>query len=137
MPQIEFVMEKVSQQDPLTTAEAKVLGREVTRLLGRLASCAEEVRRRDEADKAKRKKEIEIVERSRALDAEVTRLRDAFNHEKQQRVTDTGDLAERVKFLEEILRDVHFGLMHQAVLTREQIAGTIASVVDPHPPPLG
>ena len=134
---IALIMEKVNQRQNLTPAEAGVLADKITTLSRKHAACAEEVSRRDKVEKSRRREARELVERARAAEEDADRLRESLRHARNQKSVETAALEDRVKFLENILRDVHFGLLYQSEqLTRENIASTIADIVDPHPRPL-
>lgn len=136
MINIGLLMEKIRVGDQLLPGEAQALAREVTRARERQAACAEEITRREEIDKAKRQESREFAERARAAEEEVERLREALQHAKTKASTDAAALADRVTHLEEILRDVHYGLSYQPELTREELANVITTIVTPHRKPM-
>lgn len=109
-----------------------ILG-ELTRLSEALNTCANELDHREqirqEERAAHRAREYAFEE----LEQSATRARDEWDAKR----TDLERRLERAKDdlakAETMLKDVHFALLNQPDLTREAIANTITSVVNPYP----
>ena len=132
---IGFVLEKVRHGSALSTGELKMLGDEIDRLASRLEGCAQEVARRDEADKTARQLDRARAKRLRLSEEKVERQHRELEHLKRQRTTETNDHDQKMRTMTGILRDVHYGLLYQPELTREELANVIAAEVTPHPNP--
>jgi hypothetical protein len=133
MTAIGFILEKVNHGSELSSGEIKIVADELERLMSKLEGCAQEVARREEADKISRQQDRDRAERLRLAEEEVGRLRGALAHEKQQRETKIADRDGHVRKLEGLLRDIHYGLLYQPEHTREQLAHVIAREVTPWP----
>lgn len=136
MTAIGFILEKVSHGGTLTSGEVKILSDEIEHLVAKLEGCAQEVARREEADKTSHQQHRDRADRLRLSEEEGERLRDALAHAKRQRITEHEAHDAKVRELEGILRDAHYALLYQPELTREQISDVIATAVTPHPKPL-
>lgn len=136
MVNIGFVMEKVRHGLALSPSEVKLIDQEIERLAAKLEGCANEVARRDEADVISRSQDRARAERLRLAEEGVDRLRGALEHEKQRRETNVADRDKRILELENLLRDIHYGLLYQPEHTREILADVISREVTPHPTPL-
>lgn len=108
-----------------------ILG-ELTRLSAALDACAHEVEKRErlwqEERQAHRAREYAFD----ALEQKATAARDEWdsmriNLEKRHERT-----KERLRTAELMLKDVHYALLSQPELTREEIASSITSVVAPY-----
>jgi len=133
MSGIGFVLEKVRHGSELSTGEAKMLADEIDRVMSRLEGCAQEVARRETADKAARQADRERTERLRQAEEEVTRLRGALEMERQRRQTNLETSTTRTTELESLLKDIHYGLLHQPEHSRKVLADVIAREVTPYP----
>lgn len=133
MSAIGFVMEKVRHGGNLSSGERKMLADEIDRLSSKVEALAQELSRREFADGIARQADRERVEHLQRVEDDVTRLRKSLEHERQRRITENTANEEMVKFLKNVLRDIHYGLLHQPELTREELAAVIAREVEPHP----
>jgi hypothetical protein len=133
MSAIGFVLEKVRHGSELSSGELKLLGEEIDRLVSKLEGCAQEVARREDAYKISRQQDRDRADRLRRAEEEVERLRTSSAHAKQQHTIEFQSYDRRLKEKDGILRDIHYGLLYQPEITREQLATTIASEVTPHP----
>lgn len=136
MSNIGFVLEKIRHGSELSTGEARMLADEIDRLMSNLEGCAQEVARREDADKISRQQDRDRAERLRLSEEEVGRLRDALDHEKNLREVRAIAYDDRTRLLEGMLKDIHYGLLYQPELTREELAEAIATEVTPHAKPI-
>lgn len=81
----------------------------------------------------------ESLAKSRALEKQLFELehetrvgREVWDAERARLEGFVDEYRERISFLEENLKDIHYGLLHQPELTREQIAEVITTLVTPH-----
>lgn len=136
MSSIGFVLEKVRHGSELSTGELKMLGDEIDRLISKLEACAQELVRREEADKESRQADRDRAEKLRLAEEEVMRLRPALVHERQRREISLTTSDDRIRELTGILRDIGYGLLYQPEHSREELAGVIDRAVGSHPKPL-
>jgi hypothetical protein len=132
---LSFLVERVRHGSVLSTSEVKILVEELERLTAKLEGCAQEVARRDEADKVSRQADRDRAKQLHDLEDEVKRVRAALAHEIQRYEVRTVERDDRERLLEGILKDIHYGLLYQPELTREELAGVIATEVTPHAKP--
>lgn len=133
MSGIGFILEKVRHGSELGTGEAKMLAEEIDRMMSKLEACARELTRREEADTAARQHDRARAQKLRQLEEEVQRLRESLAFTKQQRAREVDAHADKVRNLESLLRDVHYGLLHQPEHDRKTLADVIAKEVTPYP----
>lgn len=133
MPAIDFILEKLRHGGNLSSAERKQLIDGVDRITAKLSGCAQEVARRDEAAGVARQQDLGRADRLRLSEEEVARLQDALAHARRQRQTENDDHEDKVRILEGVLKDIHYGLLYQPELNREQLAEAIAGTVEPWP----
>lgn len=133
MATISFILEKARHASELTPSEIKMIVDEIDRLVSRLEGCAQEVTRRDAAAEMAREQDSDRAVRLRLAEEDLSRVRAALDHEKQRRETQLVDRDERVALLTGMLRDLHYGLLEQPELSREELAQVITTEVTPWP----
>ena len=106
---------------------------ELTRLSEALDGCAREIEKvehlREEALAAQRKLEYTFG----ILEDKSVRAREEWDRDRTEFDRRLADKTEKLVRAEGVLRDIHFGLLKQPELTREDLALAIESVVTPHP----
>jgi chromosome segregation ATPase len=109
-----------------------ILG-ELHRLHDSLEICAREVekleRLREEAVTAHRAVEATLG----SLEDKAKQAREDWDGARTLLEAQLTDLRKKLGFAEGILKDIHFGLLKQPELTREDLAKAIESAVTPHP----
>lgn len=136
MSDIGYILEKVEHGSAVTTGEAKTLSEMIQRVTAKLEGCAQELARREEADGIARQADKARAEKLRLCEEEGERMREALEFSRRQRSVETGATGDKIIFLEGILRDIHYGLLYQPEITREELASVIAQQVTPHRKPL-
>lgn len=131
---IAWLEEGTKSRTPVVALASTAALRELRRLNSLVETTMRELNKRDEARKgelaARRRLESTLLK----LEGEVRRERegwDATRRESEQRLA---NIEERLRLAEGTLRDVHYGLLHQPEVSREQIAEAIAGVVEPYTP---
>lgn len=108
-----------------------ILG-ELHRLNDSIDVCSREVekleRLREEAVNAHRAVESSLG----SLEETTRRGREEWDQQRTELETRFADLQEKLRFAEGVLKDVHYGLLKQPELTREDLAKAITSAVTPY-----
>jgi hypothetical protein len=124
-----------SQHDasPAASIYSVTLLGELKRLSNALDMCAREVEHREalrqDAVRAHRALETAFD----ALETKASAARDEWDAARTALETRLKDTTEQLRFAEGVLKDIHFGLLKQPELTREDLASAIESAVTPWP----
>lgn len=128
-------LEHCQNADPPSSGSiyAKTILGELTRLSQAMETCAHEVdnreRLRHDAVTAHRALETTFA----ALEERASLAREEWDRDRTELTVRLNDLTEKLSTAEGTLKDIHYGLLKQPELTREDLARAIESVVTPYP----
>lgn len=130
------VPEALAWLETLQTPQAHVYSPtiigEISRLTASLEACSRELdeldRLRDEAVTAHRKLQHSFGE----LEGQAVAAREDWDARRTEFEGRLAALGEKVVAAENLLKDIHYGLLNQPELTREDLANAITSLVTPY-----
>lgn len=106
---------------------------ELKRLNDEVELQAADLRRSEEMQKKHRTDFLEAYENLQKLKADMVALDEAAVAAQTSLEARLTDSQEKRTIAENLLRDIHYGLLKQPELTREELANVITSVVTPYP----
>jgi methyl-accepting chemotaxis protein len=112
---------------------AKAILNELKRLNDAMDTHATEFDKRETLRKKERAEFVTLTESFNRLKEEMARGREAWDAERVKLEGRLSGSQEKLTNAENLLRDIHHGLLKQPELTREELAAVITSLVTPYP----